>query len=246
MAQIAITSLTLSDLSQTHWVARALFALSLISSLSAVICAATQHIVMAPLLTADRIRAWIRGGSNTTYFDPLTIARALLASVTYGGAITPIIWVVWSETKVFRPCEPGDLDLASLDRQNQVSFDYSLMRQCFTPGVIPVIAMSAPIVLLAASVLSEIIAFGIYFGFTWTRDLDANAGLHDSRNVFIMYIVGLGLCTLVYFGSQLIQDEEQGSEYEIVEKYACQYRENNPELNWQRPESSPPPESPEP
>ncbi|KAG8405412.1 hypothetical protein J3458_022069 [Metarhizium acridum] len=214
VAQIAITSLSLTDLSQTHWVARALFVFSLISSLSSVSCAATQHMVMAPLVTGDDIRAWIRGGSTTSF--PLTLR-------SYS-----------SRVKVIRPCKPEELDLESLDRQSQVSFDFSLMRQCFTPGVIPVIAMSGPVFLLAMSVLSAVIAFGVYFGFIWTRNLDVNAGLHDSRNVFIVYIVTLGLCTLVSL-SQPIQDEERGSEYETVKKYAQQFMENHRDMNWRRP-----------
>lgn len=95
--------------------------------------------------------------------------------------------------------------------------------------------MSAPIILLAISVLSAAIAFGIYFGFTWTRDLGDKVGVHDSRNVFIMYIVGLGLCTLVYFGSQLLQNHDRGSEYEIVQRYTRQYVKDHPEIPWRRP-----------
>ncbi|KAJ6138338.1 hypothetical protein N7471_004824 [Penicillium samsonianum] len=240
VAQIAITSLSLSDLSKTHWVARGLFALSLISSLSAVTCAATQHIVMTPLLSGDQIRAWIRGGNVTTYLDPVTLFCALFESMMPGvrAVRAPIIWAFWvSRIKVFQPCRPQDDDvLTKLDHRNTEVFDYSLMRLCFTPGVIPVITMSAPIILLAISILSVVIAFGIYFGFTWTKNLDSDAGLHDSRNVFILYIVGLGLCTLVYLGSQLIQNESLGDEYQTVGKYSRQYMENHPERDWRRPE----------
>jgi hypothetical protein len=62
--------------------------------------------------------------------------------------------------------------------------------------------------------------------------------LHDSRNVFIMYTVGLGLCVAIWLGLQLVQSEEQNTktEYEIVHEYAWKYMKEHPDMNWQRPE----------
>lgn len=226
MAQIAITALSLSNLSQTHWVARGFFAFSLTSSLCAVVYAATQHIIMSHLLTAKQVRTWIRGGAIITYIDPFTFARAVFESmIPFAG---PAIWVFWfSNIKVFRPCEPEELQRPSIDLHNETLRKYSIMRQCFTPGVTSVITMSAPVMLLATSVLSIVVAFGIYFAFTWTRNLDVNAGPHDSRNVFIMYIAGLGFCLFVYSVSQLIQDEIRGDEYMVIERYFDDYETNH-------------------
>jgi hypothetical protein len=36
---------------------------------------------------------------------------------------------------------------------------------------------------------SFLTGLAVYFGFLWTRDLDANAGPSDSRNLFIIFIV---------------------------------------------------------
>lgn len=192
---------------------------------------------MAPLLTAQQIRAWIRGG----YFighDHVTASGDRFSPIPLGvflikGMLPP----TGSTRRLYQPCDPDELDFSSLDRSSSTAFEYSLMRRCFTPGVIPVISMSAPIILLATSVISAIIAYGIYFGFIWTRNLDANAGENDSRNVFIVYIVALVLCIWIYSVSQLVQVNAPGSEYQIVNNYARRYMEDHPHLPWQRPQS---------
>lgn len=92
----------------------------------------------------------------------------------------------------------------------------ALMQRSFTPSVAAVITMSAPQALLSASVFTLLIALGIYLGFTWTRNLDVDAGVHDSRNVFIVYIVGLAVCVGVYWIASVIQEEVFFNEYLVV------------------------------
>jgi hypothetical protein len=101
------------------------------------------------------------------------------------------------------PCDPNGLIAQSIPEANFKNF---LQRICFTPCVSAVITISAPQTLLTYSLSSLFVALGIYFGFTWTRNLDPDRGLHDSRNVFIMFIVGLGVCLAVYTISQFIRD----------------------------------------
>lgn len=111
MAQIAATAFFLDNLSETHWVARGLFALSLICSLWAVSYAATQYLTMAHLLSAKQVRQWIRGGTTTIYVDPLTVIRENLAWVLspLGLFIGPR-WPIWQSTiKFYQPCEPAEL-----------------------------------------------------------------------------------------------------------------------------------------
>jgi hypothetical protein len=95
----------------------------------------------------------------------------------------------------------------------------SLWRFFFTPSVAAVVSISAPQMLLSDSLFSLLTALGIYFGFTWTRSLDSDAGYHDSRNVFIFYIVGLAVCIVVYSVSGIIQDEDKRTEYRIIQRY---------------------------
>lgn len=62
------------------------------------------------------------------------------------------------------------------------------------PSAASVIAVSASTRLLAISVLSFLIGFGVYLGLVWKGDLDTAATQGDSRAVFIVYIVVLLLC----------------------------------------------------
>jgi hypothetical protein len=61
VAQIAITALSLDDISRTHWVARAFFTFSLVSSIMAVYYATSQFRILGRCLQAEQVKAWIRG-----------------------------------------------------------------------------------------------------------------------------------------------------------------------------------------
>lgn len=131
----------------------------------------------------------------------------------------------------FRPSDPDDFKPNRWDRMN---LKRAIIKQCLTPSASSVITISAPQMLLSTSLCSLLIGFGVYFGFIWTRSLDPNAGLHDSRNVFITYMTGLIVSSLVYSISQLFQDDDKRTEGAIMEDYLKEYVENNPEtvIKW--------------
>jgi len=60
LAQIAITALSLENLSRMHWTARAFFILSLVSSIIAVYYATKQYRILGRCLHAGQVKAWIR------------------------------------------------------------------------------------------------------------------------------------------------------------------------------------------
>jgi len=62
--------------------------------------------------------------------------------------------------------------------------------------------------MLNISLSALLIALGVYLGFIWKRDLGANAGLHDSRNVFIFYIIGVFSMIAVYSVLNALKDSE--------------------------------------
>jgi len=68
----------------------------------------------------------------------------------------------------------------------------------FLPSAASVLTISAPNMLLSASLNAFLIGLGVYLGFVWTRNLDALAGPHDSRDVFITYVISLAVCYGVY------------------------------------------------
>jgi hypothetical protein len=61
VAQIAITTLSSSGLSQTHWLAKGLLVFSLTSALMTVYYATTQYRALGRLLRPKHVREWIRG-----------------------------------------------------------------------------------------------------------------------------------------------------------------------------------------
>ena len=52
--------------------------------------------------------------------------------------------------------------------------------------------------MMSYAIIAFIVGLAIYQGFVWTRNLDADAGKTNSRNVFIAYIVSSGF-GLVFF-----------------------------------------------
>ncbi|TLD30016.1 hypothetical protein E2P81_ATG06669 [Venturia nashicola] len=128
---------------------------------------------------------------------------------------------VWRQPpRELLPCDPRDLDVSQVHLLTTPGF---LRRKCFTPSVLSVITISAPQMLLSASLLTLLVGFGVYLGFTWTRKLDTLAALHDSRNVFIMYLVGLGVCIFVYSISRIVQETDLRTEHQILEDHVKEY-----------------------
>ncbi|KAL8783856.1 MAG: hypothetical protein Q9213_004346 [Squamulea squamosa] len=62
------------------------------------------------------------------------------------------------------------------------------------PSLPAVLILSAPFVAVKISIMCLLCGLAIYQGFMWTRNLDANAGQHDNRDVFITFIVGTLAC----------------------------------------------------
>jgi hypothetical protein len=154
VAQIAITALSLADLSNTHWVARASFTFSLVSATMAVYYATSQYRKLGRCLHADEVKAWIH---------------------------------------------PPETMLLSPD---------ALLRQ---------LIVSAPNMLLSASLNAFLVGLGVYFGYVWTRNLDESAGPSASRAVFIVYVVGLALCYGIYALSSLVAaDQSYVSEWDLL------------------------------
>ena len=277
VAQIAITGLSLDSLSQTHWVARACFVLSLTFALMAVYYATTQQRTLGRLLNAKDVRLWIRGGkrqsedgrivpsfqdilmksvlkprhtlpngprqdSEAEGFDPgaqVPPERPLNPALSLGGVLVMIRTIKAHRMGAelppsrsilqfrfdFVPSDPDDYTLPS----HVIDIRRNIIYHCFTPSAACVITISAPQMLLSSSLAMLLIALAIYFGFTWTRKLDTNAGLNDSRNIFITYIVGLTIAGLVYGVSKLFQNDEKRSELQIVEGYLDEYLAKHPE-----------------
>lgn len=117
---------------------------------------------------------------------------------------------------------------------NGANISPKTMEQCFTPSAASVITMSAPQILLSASLLSLLLAFGMYFGFVWTRHLDIDIGKDGSRNVLIFYLITLTICFAVYSVSRLIQDDDTRTERMILWEYTREFVEKYADVARQR------------
>ena len=85
------------------------------------------------------------------------------------------------------------------------------------PSVAAVLTVSAPNMLMSASLNCLLVGFAVYLGFTWTKDLDAEAGKDGSCAVFITYIVGLVFCYGVYsISSAVVASDSHVSEHDLL------------------------------
>lgn len=119
--------------------------------------------------------------------------------------------------------DPGRPHEYHLDPQNPAPTLHNMSVRFFCPSIAAVMTISAPQVLLSSSLLSLLVGIGLYFGFTWTRGLDEDAGEGDSRNVMVVYLVSIGVCSAVYSISHLLQDENTEQERDIVDEYVLRF-----------------------
>ena len=92
------------------------------------------------------------------------------------------------------------------------------------------LVISAPQVLLSGSLVSLLVGLGIYFGFIWTKQLDKETSPNGSRDVFITYVVGVGVCLFVYSLSRLLQDTDERPPDEVLSEYMLQYLDSHPQV----------------
>ncbi|KAI4246167.1 MAG: hypothetical protein L6R40_002119 [Gallowayella cf. fulva] len=71
---------------------------------------------------------------------------------------------------------------------------------------------------MKVSIYAFLLGLSIYQGFIWTRGLDTGAGLHDSRDVFITFMVGSGACLLYYFMTFRLKSVQDDTMYDGEEK----------------------------
>ena len=85
----------------------------------------------------------------------------------------------------------------------------SLERKLFLPCLNSVLTMSAPRLLLSASLYSFLIGLGVYVSFIWQRHLNPEGGFNDSRNIFITYVISISACQIIYTVSSVAQDVQR-------------------------------------
>ena len=191
-----MTSLTLPFLSQTHWIARASFIISVVSGCLAVYFAVMTQKTVATLYTARETRAWL-AGPLPNYF-----------------------------LRAVRNFEPELDRLLSTETEHAFTEPEHVerIRRMLTtknPSVYAVLVMGIPAFMLNLSLGMLLIGLGVYLAFIWTRRLDTQAGPNDSRNVFVFYIIGIFTMIATYFIPNALKDgetEQQGVRKRILQK----------------------------
>ncbi|KAL9032206.1 MAG: hypothetical protein Q9180_006631 [Flavoplaca navasiana] len=182
VAQVAITGLSLPDLSSTHWVARACFLFAVASGCLAVYYSCVLQRTIGQLYTADMIKDWLSRPAPKAQ-DSGSTPRASLAAA---------------------------------------------------------FIISAPFNMMKVSIGSFLIGLAIYQGFTWSRSLDTTSGPGDSRNVFITFMVGAGLCVSFYVYSFSLKSFENmlPYQYELENPWGVSKRKAEHALNAQQHQDS--------
>jgi hypothetical protein len=191
VAQIAMTSLMLPRLDETHWTTTAFFVVSLVSGLLAVYFAVMIQGVIGGLYRAEHIRLWLSvPAASKGYLR--AIEKKVSSMREHHGATNT---------------EPGEYSIARL-------------REALTPVPIPSIysalLLIMPGLMLNISISTLLTALGLYIGFVWTRELDTAAGPHDWRNVFIFYIIGAVVMICFYFVPSALKDDEIKSHMSLI------------------------------
>ncbi|KAF3212399.1 hypothetical protein TWF106_009770 [Orbilia oligospora] len=85
-------------------------------------------------------------------------------------------------------------------------------RSTIMPALTSLISLSAPSMLLSMSLFTFLTGIGIYLGFLYTKNVDSSSMVDDNRNVFVVYIIALGVCGFVYYVASSVSAEVRDSD----------------------------------
>ncbi|OAL43353.1 hypothetical protein IQ07DRAFT_637092 [Pyrenochaeta sp. DS3sAY3a] len=143
------------------------------------------------------------------------------------GRLPPRGKSVFKSRHIQQRTDPSDYRSTLPDLNHTIA---DVTKACFTPCVSSVITVSAPQMLLSTSLVSLLLGIGVYFGFIWTRNLDTDAWPNESRNVLIVYLVSVIVCSLVYSISRFIQDDDTRTEGSTLRNYVKEYIKHHPDV----------------
>jgi hypothetical protein len=171
---VALTSLSLPNLSAAHWIARAALLLSLISGCLAVFYASLLQRKLGNLRTASEIKSWWRAHRRSRS-DTDWRSRSQRHQ---DPERTTASWRSRGQRR----------------RSSQFSTESSFVNfqdPRLSSSVAAAVLMSAPTLMINWALGAFLTGIGIYFGFVWKNKLDALASQVESRNTFICFIIGL-------------------------------------------------------
>ncbi|KAF3116857.1 hypothetical protein TWF706_000081 [Orbilia oligospora] len=202
IAQLVISSLSLDLLNETHWSARACFMFSLVASLMAVYFAATQSRKIGILFKGKDIRSWMRGGQPDFTEELILAVRSAESFEDYENIRNREHMLLQN---ALRSASRKGRQIQKFFGRNAEDPFFSLISVSTAPAFTSLISLSAPSMLLSHSVFTFLTGIGIYLGFLYTKQLGLGSAFDDDRNVFIVYVIGLGVCITVYYAASSVR-----------------------------------------
>ncbi|KAH7083024.1 hypothetical protein BKA63DRAFT_561217 [Paraphoma chrysanthemicola] len=191
VAQVAITALSLENLSSTHWTARAAFVLSLASGALSVFFACLLQQRISSLFGLSDLKDWLSKPASSA---ELSQANDLVSEYTKAHSKRQATAEPKSESedKPWLEIKKRITQLVSEKRWVRASFNAALM-------------IRIPALLLNWSVGAFLIGLGIYLGSSWTQKLDASQPQSSSLGVLVGYISVTGIGLLLFFVPMLLK-----------------------------------------
>jgi hypothetical protein len=183
VAQVAITALSLDNLNNVHWTAKAAFVASLAAGALSVFFACLLQQQISSLFGSDGVKDWLSkpaGERELGIISDLIMAYKKTQS-REGQALSK----VKEHIKELKP-------LVSEGRWRKASFNAALM-------------IKIPALLLNWSVGAFLVGLGIYLGFFFSKNPDPSQSHGASLGILITYIVITALGLLLFFTSRLLK-----------------------------------------
>lgn len=184
--------MSLPNLSQSHWVARAFFVTSLISGCFSVYFSCRAQKSVGALYDPSELKNWLTRRNSV----PLSVwgIRKRLKQLEKLENISNKTGTGFS---LGDEVEKGLLeDFNHLQEWQRSSSLWSAF------------ILQAPFSYMQLSLGSFVLGLGIYLGFVWTRDLDQGAGPNDSRKIFVVFILVVVFCIYFYVTPALYKEIE--------------------------------------
>jgi uncharacterized membrane protein YedE/YeeE len=185
IAQIALTALSLPNLDDTHWTARASFVIGLVAGSLAVFCCCILQSKMSALHSAHAVRRWLirpRETLPSDFFD-------------FFGGIDP---------EILSDRDDNPKKLAAM-KEKISQFNQAFNEEAYRPSSSVALIITAPLQLLNIALGSLLTGFGIYFGFVYSAKLPTIGDHHSALAVLVVYIASAASGLLFFYVPILIR-----------------------------------------
>jgi uncharacterized membrane protein YedE/YeeE len=195
ITQIVLTALTLPNLDDTHWNARAAFTVALVAGSLAVFCSCVLQSKMSGLHNLCAVRRWLTWRHET-------FAELTGVSLTFNR---PRYEVPDLEPPV--PAHNVPEDQAKLPAMQRDAFACrkELNKLHYRPFLSAALIITAPSQLLNIALGALLTGFGIYFSLFYTARLSAIEDHRSALAVLIVYIVSAASGLVLFYSPMLFK-----------------------------------------